>query len=75
MSDLECPTLICPAGYQTRPEAEARLVQSLTGLIADWPRETFSGFMVHFTNRNLEVLRFSLSLTSYISKNLQFSSQ
>merc|ERR1719150_85398 len=43
-------------GYQTRPEAEARLVQSLAGLIADWPRETFSGFMVHFTNRNLEVL-------------------
>ena len=34
-------------GYSTREEAEARLVQSLTSLISDWPREPFSGFMVH----------------------------
>ena len=47
--------LLRSAGYQTRQQAEARLVQSLTGLLNDWPRETFSGFMVHFTNRKLEV--------------------
>ena len=58
--DVSCDELLRSAGYQTRPEAEARLVQSLTALIADWPRETFSGFMVHFTNRNLEALRFSV---------------
>jgi len=43
-------------GYSTREEAEARLVQSLTSLISDWPREPFSGFMVHFTNRNHDQL-------------------
>ena len=52
--------LLCSAGYQTRQQAEERLVQSLTSLITDWPRETFSGFMVHFTNRNLDVLRSDL---------------
>merc|ERR550517_291356 len=43
-------------GYQTRLEAEVRLVESLNSLLSDWPRETFSGFMVHFTNRKLEAL-------------------
>ena len=42
--------------YNTRDEAEARLVQSMTSLMNDCPRETFSGFMVHFTNRNLDAL-------------------
>ena len=47
----------CVAGYQTRQQAQDRLVKTLTGLLSDWPRETFSGFMVHFTNRKLEALR------------------
>ena len=33
-----------------------RLVQSLNNLLTKWPRETFSGFLVHFTNRNLDIL-------------------
>ena len=49
-------------GYSTREEAEARLVQSLTSLISDWPREPFSGFMVHFTNRNHDQLREALKM-------------
>ena len=57
------------AGYQSRQQAETRLVQSLTSLLADWPRENFRGFMVHFTNRNLDVLRFILILTLYILRN------
>ena len=28
----------------------------LNNLVTKWPRETFSGFMVHFTNRNMEAL-------------------
>jgi len=43
-------------GYQTREEAETRLTQSLTSLLTEWPRENFSGFMVHFTNRDLQPL-------------------
>merc|ERR550517_1426227 len=43
-------------GYQTRLEAEVRLVESLNSRLSDWPRETFRGFMVHFTNRNLQAL-------------------
>ena len=32
------------------------MLKSLNSLINDWPRETFSGFMVHFTNRKMESL-------------------
>ena len=38
-------------GYRSREEATVNLVQTLTSLLTSWPRETFSGFMVHFTNR------------------------
>jgi len=53
---LVSEAIMTELGYQTRQQAEERLVQSLTSLITDWPRETFSGFMVHFTNRNLDAL-------------------
>ena len=43
-------------GYIDREEANIRVVQSLTSLLTLWPRERFSGFMVHFTNRNLDAL-------------------
>ena len=55
-SDLNCQSFSV-VGYQTRQEAEVRLVESLNSLLSDWPRETFRGFMVHFTNRKLEALR------------------
>ena len=60
---VECDVfvvILCIAGYQTREEAEARLYQSLDSILTRWPRENFSGFMVHFTNRNLEALRYKL---------------
>ena len=44
------------SGYQTREEATTRLTQTLTNLKTIWPRETFSGFLVHFTNRNMDAL-------------------
>ena len=55
-SGLNCQSFSV-VGYQTRQEAEVRLVESLNSLLSDWPRETFRGFMVHFTNRKLEALR------------------
>ena len=58
-------------GYSTREEAEARLVQSLTSLISDWPREPFSGFMVHFTNRNHDQLRKALKMKKKLSEKCQ----
>ena len=45
-------------------EAETRLTQSLTSLLSEWPRENFSGFMVHFTNRDLQPLRSHIAETS-----------
>ena len=44
------------SGYQTREKGTERLVLTLTNLLTKWPRETSSGFLVHFTNRNLEIL-------------------
>ena len=44
------------SGYKTREEAIISIVQTLNNLLTKWPRETFSGFMVHFSNRNLDVL-------------------
>ena len=41
-------------GFSSRADAEARLLKSLTGLVSDWPRESSKGFMVHFTNRDLQ---------------------
>ena len=32
------------------------MIQTLNNLLTIWPRETFSGFLVHFTNRNLDAL-------------------
>ena len=49
--------IVCNAGHQTRQQGETRVLQSLNNLVTKWPRETFSGFMVHFTNRKLEALR------------------
>ena len=44
------------AGYKTKEEAIINVVQTLNSLLTQWPRETFSGFMVHFSNRNLDTL-------------------
>ena len=45
------------SGYKTREEAIINIVQTLNNnLLTKWPRETFSGFMVHFSNRNLDAL-------------------
>ena len=43
-------------GYQTRDEAVQSLVTTMTNLLTSWPRESFSGYLVHFTNRNLAAL-------------------
>ena len=43
-------------GYQTREEAIVNVIQTLNNLLTIWPRETFSGFLVHFTNRNMDAL-------------------
>ena len=43
-------------GYKNREEAIINIVQTLNNLLTKWPRETFSGFMVHFSNRNLDAL-------------------
>ena len=48
--------IVCYAGHQTRQQGETRVLQTLNNLVTKWPRETFSGFMVHFTNRNFESL-------------------
>ena len=47
-------------------------MESLNSLLSDWPRETFRGFMVHFTNRKLEKLRFRFIL-SFIAFNTDLS--
>jgi len=49
-------TISVELGFSSIEDAEARVVQSLTHIIDDWPVEDFHGFLVHFTNRNLDVL-------------------
>jgi len=53
---LVTEVIMAEIGYQTKSEARTRLVQSLTNLLTDWPRETFSGFLIHYTNRELGIL-------------------
>ena len=43
-------------GYLLRDEAIIRVKQTLMTLLTNWPRDTHSGFMVHFTNRNWDSL-------------------
>merc|ERR1711971_1399479 len=69
---LVSEAIMTELGYQTRQQAEERLVQSLNSLITDWPRETFRGFMVHFTNRNLDALRFPLVFIIFYFINIVF---
>ena len=40
----------------TREEGEARVRLTLETLINQWPKDSHSGFMVHFTNRNWDAL-------------------
>ena len=55
------------AGYKNREEAIINIVQTLNNLLTKWPRETFSGFMVHFSNRNLDALSEFSSIDSTIA--------
>ena len=43
-------------GYLTRDEGVARVRLTLETLLTHWPRDSHSGFMVHFTNRNWDAL-------------------
>jgi hypothetical protein len=43
-------------GYLSRTEAEERVKLTLETLMSVWPRDTHSGFMVHFTNNNWDAL-------------------
>ena len=43
-------------GYLTREEAETRIKLTFQTLLTVWPRDSHSGFMVHFTNRNWDAL-------------------
>ena len=40
-------------GYQTMEEGIARAKLTMTKVLTDWPRESFFGFLVHWTNRGL----------------------
>ena len=43
-------------GYLTQKEGEVRVRLTLETLLSVWPRDSHSGFMVHFTNRNWDAL-------------------
>ena len=43
-------------GYLSHGEGESRVRLTLQTLLTVWPRESHSGFMVHFTNRNWDAL-------------------
>ena len=43
--------------YRSYYVARERVKQSLDSVIKSWPRESHSGFLVHFTNRNLDTLK------------------
>ena len=43
-------------GYLSKEEAEIRVEETLTTLLNFWPRDTHTGFMVHFSNRNFDAL-------------------
>jgi len=53
---LATEAVMTELGFSSREDAEARLVESMTNLLNDWPRESNRGFMQHFTNRALQVL-------------------
>jgi len=53
---LVTEAIMAEIGYQTKSEARTRVVQTLTNLLADWPRETSSGFLIHYTTRDLGII-------------------
>jgi len=53
---LVSEAVMAELGYQTKEQAETRVIKTLTKVLSKWPRENFSGFLVHFTNRNFEAL-------------------
>ena len=54
---LVSEAVMAELGYQTRQQAETRVINTLSKVLSNWPRESFSGFLVHFTNRKFEALR------------------
>ena len=43
-------------GYLSREEGETRVRLTLETLLTYWPKDSHSGYMVHFTNRNWQAL-------------------
>merc|ERR1712213_204875 len=43
-------------GYQSHGEGVERVKLTLETIFNHWPRETHSGFLVHFSNRNWDAL-------------------
>lgn len=64
---LVTEAIMVELGYKNREEAIINIVQTLNNLLTKWPRETFSGFMVHFSNRNLDALSEFSSIDSTIA--------
>ena len=61
-------------GYLTKEEAETRVKMTFETLQTVWPTDTHSGFMVHFTNRNWDVLsEFSTIDTSELMLGVLFA--
>ena len=43
-------------GFQTRESAEADVTQTLFTILNNWPKDSHSGFLVHFSNRQWKAL-------------------
>ena len=46
--------IMAKLGYRSKDVARERVKRSLNSVIKSWPREYHSGFLIHFTNRNLD---------------------
>ena len=49
---LVSKAIMAEYGYQSHKDAEADVTQTLYTVLENWPKDTHTGFLVHFTNRN-----------------------
>ena len=51
---LVVKTIMAEVNYTDRTVAESQVIQALETVTEVWPKDSHTGFLIHFTNRNFE---------------------
>ena len=49
-------TIMAEYGHSSFEQAESDVIHTLQTMVDDWPKDTHTGFLIHFTNRNWQII-------------------